>query len=77
MKNNTPQVLRFCLEYRTRKAIQQHLNRKDREYFRLRILKPLLDEKLLEMRYPQAPNSPKQMYKTSEKGKEFLEQGKE
>lgn len=74
---STPQVLRFCLKYRNRKAIQQYLRLKDREHFRRKILKPLLEEGLLEMLYPHSPNSPKQMYKTTEKGKTFLDNAKE
>lgn len=68
------EILRFCLEYQSRKAIQQKVGFKDREHFRLKILKPLLETGLLEMLYPQSPNNPRQKYKTTEKGKTFLAQ---
>ena len=48
------------------------LNLKDRKYFHSAILRPLLDEGILEMLYPNAPNSTKQKYMTTKKGKELL-----
>ena len=72
---SSPQVkalLEFCLESRDRKEIQKFVNLKDRKYFHQSILKPLLNEGILEMLYPDAPNSPKQKYTTTKKGKELL-----
>ncbi len=72
---SSPQVktlLEFCLESRNRNEIQKFLNLKDRKYFHQSILKPLLNENILEMLYPNAPNSPKQKYTITKKGKELL-----
>jgi len=65
-------VLSFCQEARTRDTIQKRLKLKDREHFRSRILKPLLDYGLLKMLYPDKPNSPKQEYLITTKGKKYL-----
>ncbi|MHA1765524.1 MAG: ATP-binding protein [Promethearchaeota archaeon] len=65
-------LLRFCEKSRNRREIQEYLNLKDREYFRSAILRPLLDEGILEMLYPNTPNSPKQKYMTTKEGKELL-----
>ena len=65
-------ILSFCMIARSGKEIQSYVNLKHREHFRSAILKPLLEERLLEMLYPNAPNSPKQKYITAKKGKELL-----
>ncbi len=66
-------VLNFCMEAKSSKEILSHLNLKHREHFRSAILKPLLLEGMLEMLYPEAPNSPKQKYVTTQKGKRLLD----
>ena len=52
----------FCIEPKTREEIQQFLGLKDREHFRLEILKPLIKNKMLLLTIPDKPNSPKQKY---------------
>ncbi|MCK4762463.1 MAG: putative DNA binding domain-containing protein [Candidatus Aminicenantes bacterium] len=72
---STPQVLKilsFCEDPRTRSEIQEYLRLKDREYFRLTILKPLLDDGLLAPLIPDKPRSSKQKYIITGKGKTFL-----
>jgi ATP-dependent DNA helicase RecG len=59
-------ILRFCKEPKSREEIQTFLNLKDREYFRLEILKPLLEKRLLFPTIPDKPNSPKQKYYSKE-----------
>ena len=67
-------ALKYCSEYRLRKEIQDHLGLLDREHFRKSILNPLIDNLLLKMSLPDKPNSPKQKYIITEKGKLLLEE---
>jgi ATP-dependent DNA helicase RecG len=67
-------ILIFCKEPKTRGKIQTILDIKDREHFRAEILKPLLEDGLLQMTIPDKPNSPKQKYVITEKGKKLLEE---
>jgi hypothetical protein len=74
---STPQVLKilsFCKIPRKRNDIQKHISLKDREHFRLSVLKPILEEELLEPLIPGKPQSSKQKYVTTEKGKQLLSQ---
>lgn len=73
---NSPQVLKvlqFCDDYRLRKEMQEHINLVNRDYFRKKILKPLIENQLLKMSQPDKPNSSKQKYVITEKGKILLE----
>ena len=71
---DTPQdkILKFCKIEKTREEIQNHINIKDREYFRKSILTPLIKDKLLELTIPDKPTSKNQKYITTEKGLELL-----
>ena len=72
---STPQakkVLEFCISPRMREDIQNHLGLKDRKHLRQSILKPLVEEGLLSLTIPDKPNSPKQQYVITEKGKNLL-----
>ena len=72
---STPQaekVLEFCVTPRMREDIQNHLGLKDRKHLRQTILKPLVEEDLLALTIPEKPNSPKQHYVTTEKGKKLI-----
>ena len=51
-----------------------HLGHKDRQKLRLNHIKPLLDEGLLSMTFPDKPNHQEQKYITTEKGKELCNQ---
>jgi ATP-dependent DNA helicase RecG len=66
-------ILSFCETPRKRNEIQGHISLKDREYFRLYVLNPLLEDDLLEPLIPGKPRSPKQKYIITEKGKKLLE----
>ncbi len=47
--------------------------RSNRTKFRNAVLRPLLEAGLLEMTAPDSPNSPKQKYRTTRKGRELLD----
>ena len=55
-------ILEFCKNPKSREEIQTSIGIKDREYFRLNLLKPLLDKGLLLLTIPDNPNNPKQKY---------------
>jgi len=57
-------VLAFCRQAKGRVEIQEHLGLKDREYFRKRILIPLIDAGHLQLTLPDKPTSPKQQFIT-------------
>jgi ATP-dependent DNA helicase RecG len=69
-------ILSFCEIPRKRDEIQTHLSLKDREYFRSSVLKPLLEEELLEPLIPGKPRSPQQKYVITEKGIQLLKKQK-
>ena len=74
---STPQAvktLQFCVEYKFRQEIQDHLGLADREHFRKTILIPLIENLLLKMSSPEKPNSPNLKYIITEKGKLLLEE---
>jgi ATP-dependent DNA helicase RecG len=66
------EILSFCEIPKKRNDIQEHINLKDREYFRLVVLKPLLENGLLKPLIPEKPKSSRQKYVITEKGKNFL-----
>ena len=47
---------------------------KDRTKFRKKFITPLITDGLLQMTIPDKPNSPKQKYVITEKGKKLLEE---
>jgi ATP-dependent DNA helicase RecG len=55
-------IIDFCAMPRTRDEIQKFLNIRDRKYFRMEILNPLLEKELLFLTIPDKPNSPNQKY---------------
>ena len=55
-------ILSFCTVPRVREEMQQHIGIASREYFRINILKPLLDSGQLKMTIPNKPNSGNQRY---------------
>jgi ATP-dependent DNA helicase RecG len=58
----TGQILEFCSEPRTRDEMQKFTGIAHREYFRAKILKPLLESGKLKMTIPDKPNSRNQKY---------------
>lgn len=54
-----------------RKEIQQALELKHEGNFRENYLEPALEIGVIEMKYPDSPNHPKQKYLVTEKGKEI------
>jgi ATP-dependent DNA helicase RecG len=55
-------LLEFCSIPRTREEMQQHYGVATREYFRKKVLKPLLESGHLQMTIPDKPNSRNQQY---------------
>jgi ATP-dependent DNA helicase RecG len=58
----TKTLLKFCTLPRARGEIQNFLGLKNRDYFRVEILNPLVAEGLLLCTLPDKPTSPKQKY---------------
>lgn len=57
-------ILNFCVTAKSGKEIQEYIGIKDREYFRKKILKPLLERRLVLLTIPDKPNSKNQKYIT-------------
>ena len=74
--DSNKQILEFCKISRKREEIKKHIEIKDLKYFRENILNPLIKAGLLQMAIPNKPNSPKQKYIITKKGKKFLEEEK-
>ena len=55
----------------SRQEIQDTLSLKDRRNFRENYLDPALADEIIEMKYPESPNHPKQKYLITEKGNEI------
>ncbi len=73
---STPQVkklLQVCEGEMSRQDLLKTMGIKDRKHFRVSILNPAIKFGLLEMTIPDKPNSPKQKYRITEKGKKLLE----
>ncbi|MFN7097889.1 MAG: Fic family protein [Gammaproteobacteria bacterium] len=58
-------IREFCMEAKSREEIQDFLGLKDREYFRLKVLNPLIKQGFLTLTFPDKPKSPKQKYYAS------------
>ncbi len=56
----------------SRSELQEHIGTKSQAYFRTRYLKPALSLNLIEMINPQKPNSSKQKYRLTKKGKAMV-----
>jgi len=65
-------ILKVCKEPRLRDEIQKCVNLKHREYFRSVILNPLIKAGLIVMTIPDKPQSSKQKYVTTKRGKALL-----
>ena len=73
----TPQVeklLRIMAGEMTRDDLQKALGLQDRKSFRDLYLVPALAEHLIEMTIPDKPNSPRQRYRLTEKGRNLLKE---
>jgi len=57
---------------RSRQELQNDLGLKDRRNFRENYLDPALENELIQLKYPDSPNHPKQKYMLTEKGSEML-----
>ena len=57
-----------CNGENTKKELMEKLKLKNQEYFRLEYLQPALKDRLIEMKFPERPNHPKQKYRLTEKG---------
>lgn len=55
-------LLEFCSTPRTRNEMQEFMQLKNREYFRKKILNPLIKGNLLKLTMPDKPTSPNQKY---------------
>lgn len=55
-------LLAYCKIPRSRQEMQDYLDIKDREYFRIEILTPLIDSGLVIQTIPEKPTSPNQKY---------------
>lgn len=84
-KGSTPQVivevivevgrlLPLCMVPKTRKELLDLLDLKDREHFRKVYLVPALEGGYIERTIPDKPQSSKQKYRLTEKGKKWLEE---
>ena len=60
--DTTKEILEFCSVTRTRNEIQEFCGIKSRDYFRKKILNPLLEKGKLKMTLPDKPNSKNQKY---------------
>ena len=64
--NMSPQkyleLMNYLEEPRTRQEIQDFCKYGSRDYFRTKVLKPLIDAKIVELTIPDKPNSPNQKY---------------
>ena len=56
------ELLNYCTEARTRAEIQEFCDISSRDYFRKKILMPLLNSGRLKRTIPEKPNSSKQKY---------------
>ncbi len=65
----TAQVVLFCMEPRGAREIMSMLGLKHWKTFQSNYLKPLLESDWIEMTIPDKPTSPKQKYRTGDKGK--------
>lgn len=66
-------LLKQCKKPRQIAELMQMADRSDRTKFRRAVLNPLLAGGFLEMTEPDSPNSPMQKYRTTEKGRELID----
>ena len=65
-------ILHLCKLPKTTSEIMNQLKLTHREHFRSDILKPLLEDGLLQLTIPDKPKSPNQKYRITDKGLEML-----
>jgi hypothetical protein len=58
----------------SRQGIQDELGLKDRRNFRENYLDPALEIGVIELKYPDSPNHPRQKYLLTDKGSEIKKQ---
>lgn len=68
------EILRNCLQEKSLLDIMNRVGRKDRTKFRTKFITPLVESRLLEMTIPDKPRSSKQRYRTTDLGRQVLEQ---
>jgi len=66
------EILRHCIEERPIGELMVIAGRTNRTKFRDQVLKPLLESGLLEMTIPEKPQSSRQKYRLTEKGRVIL-----
>lgn len=66
------ELLNCCVEETSVTALMQVTGRSNRTKFRLAVLNPLLDLKLIEMTQPDSPRSPTQKYRLTDLGEQVL-----
>ena len=59
---------------RSREELQKAVNLENREHFRKAYLRPLIEEGFLELTIPDKPQSSRQKYRLTEKGRSFLKE---
>jgi len=67
-------LLKVLEEEMSRQEIQDALSLKDRRNFRENYLEPALADEVIEMKFPDSPNHPRQKYLVTEKGSEIKKQ---
>lgn len=55
-------LMNYLQQPRTRQELQEFCNYGSRDYFRTNVLKPLIEEGIIDLTIPDKPNSPKQKY---------------
>lgn len=73
LRRHQVEVLKKCKNECSIVNLMELTERTDRSKFRKRILSPLLDAGFIEMTIPDKPQSSKQKYRLTDKGKAFLD----
>lgn len=73
LSGNQVEILRNSRKEKAIKELMESIGRSDRTKFRNQVLKPLLEDSLLEMTVPDKPNSSIQKYRLTPKGDALLE----
>ena len=63
------EILRLAWEAQSLIGLMTVIGRSDRTKFRNQVLRPLLEDGLIEMTVPDKPRSPRQQYRTTERGR--------
>ena len=73
MGKHTKNILSYLCDYRSIKEISEHIEVGDRKYIKEHYLNPLIERGYVVMLFPDVPRHRNQRYKTTERGKFFLE----